>query len=255
MKYEILNPGGNKTALVFGTDYTLEEKKKINEKILSENLEVEQVGFLDKENKRLEMAGGEFCVNATRCAIWECLDGKEGTIKISVSGQNNMLEGGITKNKTVYAKMDLNNNLEKIVKTECEFSIVKLDGIVLLVMDEEKSKYYINKLKTCENEAKLELKQIMINSNIEEKAIGVILLEKVQNATKIYPIIWVKSIDTLYFETACGSGSLATAIYKYKETTEKEFEIIQPSEYTIKVLLSAKNNFIENAIIEGVVEK
>lgn len=71
--YKILNPGGNKTALVFGNDYREEEKKQINDQILQENQEVEQVGFLEQKEKKLEMAGGEFCVNATRCAIWQYL--------------------------------------------------------------------------------------------------------------------------------------------------------------------------------------
>lgn len=32
---------------------------------------VEQVGFLSNKTNRLEMAGGEFCMNATRCAVYE----------------------------------------------------------------------------------------------------------------------------------------------------------------------------------------
>jgi len=37
-----------------------------------------------------------------------------------------------------------------------------------------------------------------------------------------------KTIDTLYYETACGSGSLATAIYKcYAEGTEKLLDNIE----------------------------
>ena len=75
VNYKILNPGGNKTGIVYGLSYTKEERKMINDYILKENKDVEQIGFLDKDKKVLEMAGGEFCVNATRCAIYEILKG------------------------------------------------------------------------------------------------------------------------------------------------------------------------------------
>ena len=61
--YKILNPGGNKTAIVIGNEYSKKEKKQINDKILMENLDVEQVGFIDTKEIKLEMAGGEFCIN------------------------------------------------------------------------------------------------------------------------------------------------------------------------------------------------
>lgn len=47
-------------------------------------------GFLSNKINRLEMAGGEFCINATRCAVYEYLGGKEGEIGLTVSGTNCM---------------------------------------------------------------------------------------------------------------------------------------------------------------------
>ena len=45
VKYVIAVPGGNDTALVYGTDYTPEQKKKINDAIMAKHSNVEQVGF------------------------------------------------------------------------------------------------------------------------------------------------------------------------------------------------------------------
>lgn len=255
IKYKILNPGGNKTGLVEGINFSNQEKKKINDDILNQNADVEQVGFLDKQNRRLEMAGGEFCVNATRCAIWECLEGKAGTIKISVSGCNNEILGGVTDDKKVYANMQIDRNVQELVEESVKFTIIKLDGIVLLVMSEENSKEYIEKLQKDVEKTKLELKQIMANTMIDEKALGVIMLEKVENKTKINPVIWVKSVDTLYYETACGSGSLAAAIYMNYKNGIKEIDLIQPSGYAINVKLDIEDNYIKKAIIQGVVEE
>ena len=249
--YKILNPGGNKTALVLKNTYTKEEKKNINDRILNENTDIEQVGFLDKKNKILEMAGGEFCVNATRCAIWEILDGKEDDVELTVSGYKRKISGGIQKDKRVYVDMEINNNVKNIIEKKKEFNIVKLDGIVLLVIEEEKSKKYIEKLKNNEELAKNELKQLMIETEIDEKAIGIILLQKENNMTKINPIIWVKSIDTVYYETACGSGSLAIAIYKNYIEGIKEIEVLQPSGGIINIKINIDNDFLKNAIITG----
>ncbi|MCI8362849.1 MAG: hypothetical protein HFJ41_07030 [Clostridia bacterium] len=81
IKYKILNPGGNKTALIYGSEYTDSQKILINKMIMEKNSQVEQVGFLSNKINRLEMAGGEFCINATRCAVYEYLEGKEGEIR------------------------------------------------------------------------------------------------------------------------------------------------------------------------------
>ena len=68
VQYEILNPSGNITALVV-KDYPREKYQEISSKIMQENPQVEQVGFLKKYSDsiyRLEMAGLEFFGNASR---------------------------------------------------------------------------------------------------------------------------------------------------------------------------------------------
>ncbi len=251
INYKVLNPGGNQTAIVIGDEYTTVEKKKINDYILSKNSQIEQVGFISLKENKLEMAGGEFCVNATRCAIWEYLKGKEGKIDLKVSGASEKIIGGITKDKVVYANLEVNKSIFEILEKEDIFNLVKIDGILLAVVDEENSKKYIEELRNDEKKAKENLKEIMKKFNTSENAVGIILLEKENDKTKINPIIWVKTVDTLYYETACGSGSLAVAIYKTSINGEEIMEIVQPSGYSIKVKLNKNNNFIENAIISG----
>lgn len=249
--YKILNPGGNKTAIVIGNEYSKEEKKQINDSILNENSDVEQVGFIDTKENKLEMAGGEFCVNATRCAIWQYLEGKQGEIELVVSGCKNKIKGGITKEKIVYVDMQIDKKITDLIDIEGIFNLVKLDGILLAVVNEKDSKEFIRSLREDENKAKKELKEIMSKFDTEEKALGIILLEKEETETKINPIIWVKEIDTLYYETACGSGSLATAIYKKYSEGIENMGVVQPSGYTINVNLYIQNDYIEKATILG----
>lgn len=256
IKYKILNPGGNITALVNGTDYSVNQKKLINKLIMNKYLQVEQVGFLSNTTNRLEMAGGEFCINATRCAIYEYLKNDKEYTEISVSGTNNKIIGRKINENKIEMKLGINKNIEDLIEEKDGFTCVKLDGILIAVLDKEKSKKYIKKLNEDEEKVKLELKQIMINDiNSEEKAVGIILLEKNNENIKINPITWVKDIDTVFFETACGSGSLGTAIYNYIKNKEEKINIEQPSGYSINISLNLNEGYIQSAIITGIVKE
>lgn len=81
------------------------------------------------------------------------------------------------------------------------------------------------------------------------------LLEKVSSKIKINPVVWVKDIDTVFYETACGRGSLGTAIYNYYKNKDENLELIQPSGYSINIDLDAKAQYIESASISGIVEE
>ncbi|MBO5477748.1 MAG: hypothetical protein J6A15_08365 [Clostridia bacterium] len=250
IEFKIYNPGGNKTALVYDKNYEQYEISKINNYILSNYPQIEQVGFISKENNTLKMAGGEFCVNATRCTIYDFLEGKDGETSLSVSGAKNKLYGGITEN-TVFVKIDFKNVINSIsIKLQNNILngyMAKLDGIEHVVLDYSTSKNFIN---LNEVDLKKICKEIIINSNSTEKAVGVILLKKVNDMTKIYPIVWVRSIDTLYYETACGSGTIAAFTYLYNQSNVDNISILQPSGYTLKVEKKDSIVIISGPVIE-----
>lgn len=254
IEYKILNPGGNKTGLVYNKNYSLEEKKQINNYILKKYKDVEQVGFIEKNYYELNMAGGEFCVNATRCAVYEYLKGKDGIIEIQVSGQKEKLIGAIENGK-VSAILKINQEVDNIYQKNSQYYFIKLDGIDLIVYLAQNSIEKLKLLKENEELAKIKLKEEMKQINSNQEAIGIILLERQNEILKINPVIWVKSIDTVYYETACGSGSLATAIVNYLETGKFFLKILQPSGYFIDVNLKINNKQIKEAKISGVVEK
>lgn len=256
IEYKMLNPGGNKTALVKGTNFTDKQKYLINKLIMEKHLDIEQVGFLSNEMNRLEMAGGEFCMNATRCAVYEYSNGNKDNIEISVSGTDKKLIGKVLSNNTVEIKLDILKNVNDLIEVKNGFTYVKIDGILIVILNEDQSKKYIKSLKENEELAKKEMKKFMIkNIKVTEKAIGIMLLEKVSDKIKINPIVWVKDIDTVFYETACGSGSLAVAIYNYYIRKKKKLELIQPSGYSFNIELETKEQYIKRAIISGIVEE
>lgn len=69
IKYQVFDPVGNITVLV-ETPVKDTDRRFVARKIMQKETNAEQVGFVDhKENiVKLEMAGGEFCGNACRCA-------------------------------------------------------------------------------------------------------------------------------------------------------------------------------------------
>lgn len=256
IKYKILNPGGNQTALIDGCEYTANQKKLINKMIMEKYSQVEQVGFFDNKINRLQMASGEFCMNATRCAVYEYFKENKDKIEISVSGTDKKMIGRVLNDNKVEIRLDICKNINDLIDIKNNFTCVKLDGILIATLDEEKSKKYIYKLRENEEIAKNEIKQLMIKEiETEEKAIGMIFLEKVSDKIKINPVVWVKDIDTVFYETACGSGSLGTAIYNYYKNKEEKIELTQPSGYSINIELDTKDQYIESAIVSGIVEE
>ena len=69
IRYSILDPTGNITALVEGP-VEPERYAPVASAVMRRHPAVEQVGFFSVKDGRpaLAMAGGEFCVNASLCA-------------------------------------------------------------------------------------------------------------------------------------------------------------------------------------------
>jgi len=223
VEYRIFNPGGNITALVFNNHYSSKQKKVINDYILMNNKEVEQVGFIERYTFDLQMAGGEFCGNAIRCAVKYYLESKnEKNIFIKVSGMSEKLNAGINEEERVWVDIPIESVSESSVKGE---KIVKIEGITHIVVSIEKSKIYLR------NKANLKeyAKKIINRLKIYDKAVGVMFTQIKDNVIRVYPIVWVRDMDTLFFETACGSGTVAVVTCSEKE----KINVLQPSGYMI----------------------
>ncbi|MDO4996505.1 MAG: hypothetical protein Q4E69_04935, partial [Bacilli bacterium] len=136
IKYIKFTPAGNNTALVINDNYKNNEKKLINDYILGFDKSIEQVGFISKNEYRLDMAGGEFCGNATRSAIMYYLKNNEGNITINVNGKYN-LNGGIDKENLVYSEMPIIKDINQIKLIDKNIYLVKLDGIVFIVTEDK----------------------------------------------------------------------------------------------------------------------
>lgn len=240
IKYIIYNPAGNITALVIGDEYSLKQRKLINDKVMEKEPEVEQVGFLSQEKTRLTMAGGEFCGNATRCATAYYL-GKNENIEIEINNQS--LKAGRDENKKIWCEIPIEQY--EITKLDREIYKVKLKGITILVIKDI----------TGYQNFKQNAKEIIKQYNIDDDAVGVMFVDKIEEDIKIYPIVWVKEIDTFFFENACGSGTIATTMLETWLTQKSnKYHIMQPSGEFLETDITIQNNKITRAILKGKIE-
>ena len=251
MEYNIYTSSGNDTALVNGIKYSNDEKKQINDFIMMTHRNVEQVGFIDRESKTLIMAGNEFCGNAIRCFTYEILNGSIGEIRVNVNN-NIYVSSGIDENKDVWCEIPLKNN--KIVsKVDNKIYKVEFDDIIFLVLLQDISKKYLLEKSNIIDISKTFIKDYKLT---EEKAVGIIYLEDIGNSIKINPIVWVKEIDTCFYETACGSGSMAVCLTLAKLNRKNiEVDLVQPSNKVIKASVEYDGMNFSKSIISGEVIK
>lgn len=237
MQYYKINPGGNITAIVLGS-YEPQRRVEISKIILAQDPEIEQVGFwVEPNNKtsdaRVEMMGGEFCGNASRCLalIAGEASGKESLV-IECSGFPLPINALVTYNAST---ITLPKNVFEKNNTD-DGPLITMPGIEHLVLNKIISK----------QEAEHILQKTGL---IQRDAAGVMSLENVDGHIYIRPYVWVKATETLYAETACGSGTLAAALVLAGENSTAQIEIIQPSRASFTVIIDEKTVSLRGPII------
>lgn len=246
LKVTILKPAGNDTALVEGIPAKT-NRKKINDKIMELFPNVEQVGFYDLKNSRLEMAGGEFCGNATRSFAYLALNGKKTQSAFKVSGVTSKLIAGVKTSNTSFAQMPIFNSFNKVEQVSNNIWKVEIKGITHL----------ITPLKDWDaDNLKLEGKKILKKYDLLETspAAGVMFYSELKkDSYKIDPIVWVRDLKTLFYETACASGTTAFGLMlsKQKNKSIEDVKILQPSDQFLSVSIDMGEGEFKEAYIEG----
>lgn len=253
VEYTICIPGGNNTALVYGTNYTQKQKKIINDAIMKKHSDVEQVGFINLDRRpELQMAGGEFCGNATRSVASLYLNNTPGNLQIIVNSKD-IINAGVYENGKAWCEIPYYKGTDVITEKEQGIFIVKMNGMVCIIIQEDVAGQYL--------EHKEDLKNIGMNFinkyNLENnEAVGIMFCERKEELLQINPIVWVKEINTLFYETACGSGTIAVCIVEtFKNKKSQKLDILQPSGMIITSEVIYQDNKIKKAIISGEIKK
>ena len=235
-----VTPGGNPTILLRAEDVPAPRRAFVANAVMdAQHIGGEQVGYVQLEGiPRLDMMGGEFCLNATR-AFASVLDSlglleRDGAVShglVEVSGVSEKVAVRVTHGEGLpVAEACLHfNSLPEPEAVNDTLSIVRVPGITHLVQ------YGSAPARTtleafCANQRR----ELSLEA---EEAVGHLWMEKKDKnpadshtaVLALEPVVWVNATATLCFESACGSGTLACALAEHAKSGATQFSIFQPS--------------------------
>ena len=233
MRYSILDPTGNITALVEDA-VPAKDQPAVAAQIMERHPNVEQVGFVRFEasswggqdvQASLRMAGGEFCGNASMCAaslyavrtgwaghaVWLGVCGASEAVRVTLSGDER--EGFETSIQMPEAR---SVRLERLVwqRVAGEVPVVHLEGISHAVL-EPCSPFFGLRREPSEAERAVREWCACLGAD----GLGLMFVEDGAWAQKsLTPLVYVPGSDTVFWEHSCASGSAAVGMYYLAQT-------------------------------------
>jgi len=249
LKIQIADSSGNVTAFVH-TPAEREDYAGIASHILEMgNTGAEQVGFIKNltagENlPEMEMCGLEFCGNATRAfALMSALaSGMKGecTVKVRVSGCGEPLDVCVNT-ETGWAGLRMPGISGIYTETIAgkELTVADLGGIMHVIAENE----------TASDESFCIYREY-INNKYNPPAMGVMYTGPEEN--KMTPVVYVRDVDSTYYEGSCATGSTAYAAVRALSEGNgmHRFEIRQPAG-TITATCKIYDGTVLEIYIEG----
>ena len=251
MKLEVIraNPAGNITLFV-KTPVDKADRAPFAEKLLAmEEFAAEQVGYFcpaeEGYDGHMEMAGGEFCGNASRA--YGFLTAKEkglsGKVHLTLEVSGSDVPVGVDADMeegTARASMPLPRFVKPAEAAGREGVLVHLGGIAhFVVNDVEPTEEFFN-------DAEAELFKDMKDLD----AYGVMFLNS--ETVTLTPLVKVPAANSLYWEGSCGSGSLATVIAQTEGLPNGNYtiDLVQPAG-TVRAEVTREDDRVTEAYIGG----
>ncbi len=188
----------------------------------------EQAGFLVPDENHFEMAGGEFCGNAARsAAILISEIQKKPHVSFTMSGYSGTVSAKVKKKSDTGYFVEcvfpgLSTDLKDITLSNGQVAtVVDLGGIVHVIIEAS----FPSKTEDYESAHRDITKELNFD---ERSAVGVVWINRIDGAVKMHPVVWVKDVDTFFYEQSCGSGTIAvskvTGISSIIQPTGKKIE-------------------------------
>lgn len=241
------NPAGNITLFVL--DPVPPEDRGALAARLMDGSDIEQVGFLcpplHGNDARMEMAGGEFCGNATRAFgmfTAQRLGGWE-QVCVEVSGCDWPLTVEVDWDKhTARTQMPLPRSVGRAEVDGCPGTLVDLGGIAHFVVEG-----------VPPSQEFFERAEPLFGDIPDLDAYGVIFLDNEKGI--MTPLVKVPAANSLVWEGSCGSGTLAAAVAQSQDIPDGPFArpYIQPAG-TVEAIIVRRNGEAVAAYIGGSVE-
>ena len=246
-----LTPGGNPTIFLKAEDVPASRRAAVANAVMDpQHIGAEQVGYIRFDGTpRLDMMGGEFCLNATRSfalllAEKGLLDseGNDAYGRVEVSGVPGAVAVHVVRQEHALPFAEACLHFQTLPKpTTCpeHAVLLRVPGIAHIIQDETVS--------VPEDLSRFCERQRQICGVAQEEAVGHLWLKtKKRNETdeeaELFPVVWVRDTASLCRETACGSGTLASALMLHARNSRlSHFRILQPSGFTLSVRLEPQH--------------
>ena len=269
------SPGGNTTLLFPDAGQRPAEQARLASLALdSSMLGGEQAGFVNLSQHKLRMAGGEFCVNASR-AVGALL-----AYTAQYSGPEQGVLDGIaprSEQKTeAAAPAEHPARLDEIqvsgwqtpvrLRTRGFAPLWQVEALLRLpeysITTIEKGAHMVRLPGICHlllggathplpDDCHAVAAQLRQQHGLEvEPAAGVIWWRECQGLLDMLPLVHVRDAGTTFLENACGSGALALALCLARAGTRRTFSIMQPGGSALDVRLFAESG-LDMAGIDG----
>jgi len=234
----VLSAGGNPTGIIFMKNSDARASYAgIAKGFMDKDLEVEQFGFIEGFS-HLEMSGGEFCGNAARVAallISERTGAKNG--HFSMSGFDGIVKYDIASDGTVSCEFPgLKIKAIDVDVQNMKAKMIDMGGIVHIILPA--SELFKNDRRWYEEKHRSFVEALVLQNRA---AVGVVWQEQISPPQiLIHPVVWVRDINSFFYETACGSGTLACLV----ANDIAKMEIVQPSDQSILAERKSVDDFV-----------
>jgi diaminopimelate epimerase len=193
------------------------------------------------------MAGGEFCGNGTRS--FACLlkkwNPESSNFFFYVSGYPAKVEAHVNYlgEGRYFCEAFFDSMKARVEKKNFKgksVAVVDMGGIIHIIVEEKA--FPFEQVNFSAN-----MKEIKDGLNVDGEAVGVLWVNKEGNKIEMKPVVWVKEIDTCFYETSCGSGSLAVAF-----ANQKSVKVRQPSGKDITINLQENGDIAMSSEMEEI---
>lgn len=231
------SPGGN-TTLFFPAGERLPEDQATLARLAldPQMLGGEQAGFVDIPGRRLRMAGGEFCLNASLAfgALLAMEDGGGATCRFDVNVSGWPCPVSLTVRGTAprwHVEAGLPLPPCPVTQIDEDMRLVRLPGITHVLLH--------RKSHSVPEDGETALALLRQRHGLaDEPCVGGIWWKEQNGRLDMLPIVHVRDTGTTCFENACGSGALALALALAPMEAMARRSIRQPGGAMLGVTLS-----------------
>lgn len=236
ISYYMMDPTKNMTILV-ETPVPEASFPFVAEKLMEIEPSAEQVGFVrgGGAHHSLQMAGGEFCGNASMSAAvyYAMQEGiSEGGLMLQVSGASEPVEVRVKRSGD--DSWSVRVHMPKPVSIAEEgfpdgsvYTVVRFEGIAHVIMDEsgiEEKQLSIEALE--QDVARAEALAASWCEHLHADAIGLMFLNEAHD--EMQPLVYVPVAGTCIWESSCASGTTAAGAYLARQTGAAGYRLQQP---------------------------